>query len=374
MLTASQECADGNPPVNHPVFDEFLTGDPCALDSPVIEGFLGFQLDPFDGVPSGEEIYDPARGPTERGVFLSTFESLFQLAYGTRGAPMWEFFSEMGVGFSGVYARQVTADAANAYSPEVTAGLDELIDAAHDGKANLIGAMGQTEYRYLVETGLWHVVRAKNKATPGPDPTGVSTDDLLDAVVNPVKKALVLTVTAHLDPGVTVAGADRQPLLHVDPELKESEEFGELLAIPRPAPVPGETFRIGGLYVDPAATILLNGAVCDTCSFVLVPTPDGTALDVTLGPALTIGTHVMQVINPDGWVSNEMPIQCEEPEPIIVDPILPRSRSRRPPASAGRQAGGSGRAHRAQRRGLPARPGGFARGAATASAGIIPGG
>jgi hypothetical protein len=319
VLLASQQCADGNPPGDHPFLGPFLTGDPCALLSPVIEGFLGFQLDPFMGVPSGETIYDPARGPTERGVFLSTFESLFQLAYGVRGAAMWEFFSEMSVGFGGLYGRQVTADASNAFAPETFAALDEMIAAAHDGKANLIGSIGDREYRYLTDTGLWHMIRAPWKKTPGPEPTGETTEDLLQGVVDAVQFAHYLTVTVHLAPGVTIGGTDRQPLLDVDPDARAAEGFGDLLAIPRPAPAPGETFRVGGRYVDPAARVLVDGAVCETCSFVPVSTDHGPALDVTLGPAFPLGTHVLQVLNPDGWASNELPMVVEEPPPPAME-------------------------------------------------------
>jgi hypothetical protein len=305
VLIAGQECADGNPPGDHPILGIFIQGDPCALFSPAIEALLGFQLDPFGGVPSGEEIYDPARGPTERGVFLSTFESLFQLAYGMRGAAMWEYFSEMSVGFSGLLGRQITADATNAFSLETTAALAEMIAAVHAGKANLIGAISDREYRYLPGTGLWHTVRAPWKTTPGPAPSGKTTTELLQAVVDAAK---VLTVTVHLAPGVSIGGADRQPLLDVDPDERAAEEIGDLLAIPRPAPVPGETFRLGAHYVDPAASVLVNGAPCPTCSFVPVATANGPAIDLTLGPALPLGTHVLQVLNPSGWASNEMPL------------------------------------------------------------------
>jgi len=312
VLTASQACADGNPPGDHPFLGSFLTGDPCALNSPVIEGFLGFQLDPFAGVPSGEDIYDPARGPTERGVFLSTFESLFQLAYGVRGASMWEYFKEMSVGFGGLYGRQLTADASNAFAPETAAGLAEMIAAADAGKANLIGAIADREYRYLADTGLWHLVRAPWKTTPGPEATGETTDALLQSVVDSVAFAHYLTVTVHLAPGVTIGGADRQPLLDVDPDARAAEAIGDLLAIPRPAPSPGETFRLGARYVDPAATVLTDGAPCASCSFVPVATANGPAIDVTLGPALALGVHTLQVLNPDGWASNEMPMVVED--------------------------------------------------------------
>lgn len=311
VLRAGQDCADGNPPGDHPNLGNFLTGDPCALASPFIEAFLGFQLDPFQGVPSGEEIYDPAVGVTERGVFLSTFESLFQLAYGVRGAPMWEFFSEMGVGFAGVYGRQLTVDASDAQSPATQDALNPLVAAADEGRIALRASFMGGDRDYSYSEGRWHLTQLPDDK----ESNGFTTEKVLQQVVDWDQ---VLTFTAHLREGISIGGADRQPLLHVDPERKETEDFGELLAIPRPEPLPNQAFRIGGIYVDPAAKILVNGALCEDCSFTMGTTEFGTHLDVTLVDALPLGTHVMQVMNPDGWISNEMPLQVEFPPPPFV--------------------------------------------------------
>lgn len=307
VLRASQACAEGDPPGDHPILGGFLTGDPCALVSPVLENQFGFDLDPFDGVPSGEHIYDPAEGVTERGVFLSTFETLFQLAYGTRGAAMWEFFSEMSVGFAGLYGRQLTVDASDAQSPATAQFLAPLVAAADVGKIAIRATfLGSGIYSYSPKDGHWH----RTTRPPVDEQDGWTTTELLQEVLD---RDQPLTFTAHLVDGIHIGGADRQPLLHVDPDLKAAEQIGDLLAIPRPAPAPNQTFRIGGLYVDPSARILVNGAWCPDCSFVEGATANGTFLDVTLVDALPVGTHVLQVLNPDGWASNEMPIQVEAP-------------------------------------------------------------
>jgi DNA-binding beta-propeller fold protein YncE len=312
VLVASQDCADGNPPGDHPVLGAFLRGDPCALESPAIEALLGFTLDPFDGVPSGVEIYDPAVGITERGVFLAGFESIFHIAYGVRGESMWEFFQEMSVGFPGLYGRQLTVDESDALSLATDQALEPLLAAAEDGKLALRASfLGDWTYAYDPDEQRWHHVGLPDGNTHN----GWTTEQLLQQVMF-VKQSL--TFTAHLRSGVTIGGADRQPLLHVDPDRKVSEQIGDLLAIPRPAPEPNQTFRIGGLYVDPAAKILLNGSVCPDCSFVMGSTSNGTYLDVTIVDALPLGTHVLQVLNPDGWSSNEMPLQVEFPPPPFV--------------------------------------------------------
>jgi len=317
VLLAGELCAKGMPPGEHPILGAFLTGDPCALASPLLESFLGFDLDPFAGVPSGEDIYDPAVGVTERGAFLSTFESLFQLAYGVRGAAMWELFQEMSVGFAGLYGRQLTFGPGEAWAPGTAAALAEMTAAADAGKADLIASLGERDYRYEVASGGWQLVRAPWKDDPAPWPA-IPTTELLDLVANADPKwPLVGTVTVHLKRGVTIGGADRQPLLDVDPFERATEGVGDLLAIPRPSATGGSTFRLGALYVEPDAGILLNGAPCPapTCSFVPGETVWGSHIDVTLDLPLAEGVHVMQVLNPDGWASNEMPLVLAPPPP-----------------------------------------------------------
>ena len=318
VLVASEECAKGNPPGDHPILMGLLTGDPCALSSPAIEAFLGFQLDPFAGMPSGEDIYDPAVGFTERGAFLSSFETIFQLAYGVRGAPMWEFFQEMSVGFAGLLGRQLTASGADALLPETAATLTELVAAADVGKVTLVGDLiGSDEYRYQPADGRWHKTTLPGKS--GKPGAGFTSGELLARVASWNQ---TLTVTAHLKEGVTIGGDDRQPLLDVDPDQKAIEEIGTLLAIPRPAPEPAQSFRVGALYVEPGAKLLVNGAVCAACSVVPGSTSNGSYLDVTLVDALPLGTHVIQVLNPNGWASNEMPIQVELPKLAVSEETL----------------------------------------------------
>jgi hypothetical protein len=256
-------------------------------------------------------------GVTERGVFLSGFETIFQLAYGVRGAPMWELFQEMSVGFAGLYGRQLTTGGSDALLPETASDLAELVSAANAGKVTLIGDLiGPLEYKYRPADGLWYPAPLPGK----PNPAGLLTWQLLAMVSKWQGQAL--TVTAHLNPGVTIGGADRQPLLDVDPDEKAIEEIGTLLAIPRPAPEPGQSFRVGALYVDPAAQVLVDGAPCPACSIAPGSTENGSYLDVTLAAALPLGTHVIQVLNPDGWASNELPIQVEWPEVSVSDATL----------------------------------------------------
>ena len=72
----------------------------------------------------------------------------------------------------------------------------------------------------------------------------------------------------------------------------------------------------GTSYVEPDAQVLVDGVVCSTCTMTL-----GTAavtgaplVEIDLEP-LTAGMHVVQVLNPDSWASNELPVLVKIPEP-----------------------------------------------------------
>jgi len=120
----------------------------------------------------------------------------------------------------------------------------------------------------------------------------------------------VITVTADLPENISIGGADRQPLLDVDPDRRAKEKNGDAPTLPRPWENETSTFRLGAQYVDPNAKVLVNGDLCEDCSFTPVVAPDTgkTAIDLTLDPGLPRGVHVLQVQNPNGWASNEMPL------------------------------------------------------------------
>src|SRR5690606_1912761 len=88
VLRGAQDCANGIAPAAKSVTVFGITfevsGDPCTLQSPEIGSLFGFSFAdlPF---PSGEHIYDPEEGITERGAFMATFEGIFALVYGVRG-------------------------------------------------------------------------------------------------------------------------------------------------------------------------------------------------------------------------------------------------------------------------------------------------
>jgi YVTN family beta-propeller protein len=333
-MRLAQECADGNPPGGHPSVSvlgfpqpNLITGDPCALQSvlfgggggggaPPLPGLGNVILDPF-GVPSGEEIYrpgdptSPVSYMTERGQFMGSFEAIFHLAYGVRGAPMWQFLNEMSLGYPGLVGRQLTLSSDTLLDPSALALLDLMERYADEGRITLV-ARNREHGEWRFADGLWRLVGVEGETLDSPS--------LLEWLA---LKGAVYTVTAHLPGGVSIGGGDRQILLDIDPDLRAAEMAGDVLPVPLPQPLPqpGEVIRIGVQNVASDAVVIVDGDLCTACSWVagVAGTGDPVA-DVNLGPARTPGVHALQLLNPGGWMSNEMPILVVDPAAIPPPP------------------------------------------------------
>ena len=316
-LRQAQECADGVMPPDNPLLLGLVKGDPCNLTAPSLP-FLQLADVPF---PSGVHIFDPAEGFTERGTFLASFEQVFTLAYGVRGDRIWEFQVEMGVGFPGLAGRQVEISPAQADDAGVVAQIGQIEAAADDGKIVAIARTpGFQELRYDPPTGAWANAHALSGA-PG-DQLRLSSAKLRALAKS---ENVVWTITAELPPGITPGGADRQPLLDIDPDVKADEMLdadddgipdpgGRAPGIPRPLAGQPASFRVGALYLEPGAKLHVNGAVCDACTIVPAAGAKGEpAADITIPQGLPVGQNVIQVQNPNGWISNELPVFAPDP-------------------------------------------------------------
>jgi DNA-binding beta-propeller fold protein YncE len=235
---------------------------------------------------SSETIWNPAVGMTERGSFLATFPAGFQPVYNVPGTRIWDFITEMSVGLPGLTGRQLQIDASNAGATATVNALSQIQTAAAIGKITAVAtAATLEELRFVPTSGLW---------------TGASgstlTGDQLRAVASAAN--VVVTVTADL-PETVQAGGPRQPLLSPllpDPGPPE---------IPRPAAAATASFTLAQSYVDSAARVLVDGTLCSGCSFSL---PTSGQILLTISPVPAAGPHVVQVLNPNGLASNEMPI------------------------------------------------------------------
>jgi YVTN family beta-propeller protein len=120
-LTLAQACANGVTPAGQP-----LSGDPCQP--------LG--LNPV--FPTGETVWDPNVGMTERGSFMASFELAFNLVYGIRGDRVWDFITEMSVGLPGLTGRQISLDVNSAALPGTVAAMNAIEQAAAVGKITAV--------------------------------------------------------------------------------------------------------------------------------------------------------------------------------------------------------------------------------------------
>jgi hypothetical protein len=301
VLQGAQDCADGITPPDKTLFvggfEVNVSGDPCNLQAPVLSQVFGFSFAdlPF---PSGEHVYDPAEGLTERGSFVATFEGIFSLVYGVRGHRIWQYQMEIGTGLPGLTGRQVSIDPDDPHAPDTVAWMERIEGAAQEGRVTGV-ASGSVlgEFRYEPAAQAWSLKTGWTRS--GAEVRDIAA--LLDETI---------TVTADLPGNVTIGGPDRQPLLDVDPDVRVTEVTGDQPGLPRPFELEAATFRLGAEYVDPAASVLVDGVRCSNCSIApaVAPTTGRNAIDMTLDPGLSRGVHVVQVLNPSGWASNEMPI------------------------------------------------------------------
>lgn len=253
-----------------------------GFDAPSIRGLWDRHITFSNGFTSSygnlaAAGFDPAAGGmSELGSLSATFPNLFTLAYGVPVTNIWSLINEMSVGLPGATGRQIDTTPANRFDAGTTAELDQMIAMADEGRVTLDVTGLFVDYRYDPATDLW---------TPN---TGASidTDAMRDLSVNSGRTNVV---TARLPQGMSIGGADRQPLLW---------------SINRPNLTAGSpTMTVFAPYTDPAATILVDGVLCAGCSI----TPSGSTTDITLSPLPGNGLHVVQVHNPDSFASNEFP-------------------------------------------------------------------
>jgi len=234
-------------------------------------------------VPGFGSMNPSATGMTEFGSLAATFPGLFTPGYNVPVNDVWSFINEMSVGLPGLLGRQISLDASNETDAGVGARLTQVVDAAEEGRITAVGSVGNQDWVYDPASDTWLPERGAGKTTA----------QLRSFAAGLGEGELV--VTAHA-PGTLVAGgAARQPLL-------SSPGAPNLATLP--ANALATIANVSQAYVDPAASVLVDGVRCAACSIAL----SGGTVDVTLSPTpATNGVHVLQLHNPEGFASNEYP-------------------------------------------------------------------
>jgi hypothetical protein len=276
-----------------------ITGSRDALEAAVTGGPLPFGNLVLQAPPSPIP-WDPDEGYEEAVSFAASFAA-FSGIYNVGPVDIFQMIQEMSTGFSGAAGRQLTLTAATATSL---------------GTQSLLASLEAADARGVVD------LKGVGRALPSPDELGtpVAYDydaglgryvdgvggertraDLIQAAT---QGGLVLTLTAALGAGY---GVDPQPLLA--PASDAGGPIGNpnlpLLPADNPLLLRGTDVLSGAaIFVDgqPAAgnVVCVFGVYEPGCSTGVV----SIALDA---PPQARGIHTLQLQNPSGPLSNELP-------------------------------------------------------------------
>ena len=252
--------------------------------------------------------YDPADGMRELTVFGVAF-LLFSPVYAVTPAPIWQMVEEASTGHSGALARQVALNTRTT-APGAIAATDTLVTALEladaRGLVNLRAAGMRDAGSGLAPTTLSY--RADGTYKNEAQTVSLTHAQLL---AEAQAGAAVLTLTGAMRSGQQVPGTGvPQPLLGLgtgsgitgDPPLP-------VLAAGSGDPA---AFGVTGTDVRSDAQIFLDGAPVAAATLTCSAGINGSfcnngsvAIDFAATPAT--GLHLLQVLNPTGPVSNELP-------------------------------------------------------------------
>ncbi len=296
----------------------------AGFDSPTMRGmtdrFLQFSLGPTSagpilqfangGLPAlgispleAEIRWDPAKGFQEVTTFGVAF-AVFEPTYGMRPPDLFQMFEEASTGFSGALGRQVTLNTTTAGQSSIQSLLTSLQSADARGVVNLRGSglrSGVTlnfsydalNNRYLVGDGSVTLTQAQ----------------LLSEAQN---ATTLVTLTAQLRSGTS---ASPQPLLAT---LVPQGNPGTGLIDDPPLPNPSTAsnppaFTLRGVDVSTSAVVFVNGQLsggatvaCGAGSAGGFCNDGDVTIDLAASPGA--GLHLLQVQNPAGLLSNELPV------------------------------------------------------------------
>jgi hypothetical protein len=261
--------------------------------------------------------WDPVVGFEEDVVFAAAF-SIFDEIYGSGPADQFQMFEEASTGFSGALGRQVTLNNVT------TAGCDPN-DAC--GAVGICDTMAQL--CAIEEADARGVVNLRGEGTRNGNPQTFSYNtsgvyelgtgtfkrtraQLITEAQNIVNPHVRVTLTAHLRENVAT---NPQPLLSITSNA--NGPFGDnpnIPLLPSGNPMvlrPTDVMANASVFVDGQPATLASPISCSG-SFPCTA-PETLTIQLDLGAApLSVGLHLLQVQNPEGQLSNELPI-CNDP-------------------------------------------------------------
>jgi YVTN family beta-propeller protein len=242
----------------------------------------------------------PANGFQEVTTFGSAF-GIFEPTYGVRPLNLFQMFEEASTGLSGALGRQVTLNSATAGDPVTLLLLGMLQSADERGVVNLRG----TGLRNGVSVNLsWDAANTRYKVG-----TGSLTLTQAQLLSEAQSGTALVTLTAHLRSGATTSP---QPLL----STVGSTNTGVIGDPPLPNPTAvadPPAFSVQGVDVSTGAIVFVNGQPSGgailTCGAGSAGgfCNDGS-VSVNLASSPGAGLHLLQVQNPSGLLSNELPV------------------------------------------------------------------
>jgi YVTN family beta-propeller protein len=305
-----RSCADADggchaPPLGASTNSATLNG----FDAPTLRGLTDRTLQFSLGVTNAEEIlafatsgnepgfvWDPNLGFREQSTFGAAF-FVFETVYNVRPPDIFEMIEEASTGTSGATGRQLTLNSATANLPETLALMSALEAADVRGAVNL-RASGRRNNGSVVLTF--------NGANWVDGVTTLSSAALRAEAAN---GTTLVTLTAHLranvrttpQPLIATAGAPNTTTPVGDPPLPLFSASGSPPA-----------FNVAATSVSQTATVLVDGRPVSATLTCGAGAANGfcnngnVSIDLVNNPGA--GLHFLQVQNPRGLLSNELPI------------------------------------------------------------------
>ena len=276
-----------------------------AFDAPTLRGMTDRFIHFSNGFTSSEEIvraqtsWLPADGPSERMAFAATFPGLFTPGYNVGPDDLFQMFEEASTGHAGALGRQVTLSQTTTTGGAlaVTEARLDLLETADARDAVNLRGPGRRAGANVV---------ASYRAASDDYQVGTAALTRAQLLAEAQAGTTLLTLTAFL-PAHVGSPDHPQPLLAPSGTGSGPTGNPDLPVLPGDDPM---TLR--GVDVHDAARILVDGQpvagtiACSGGSFAPLCTSGLVVIDLATMPSN--GAHRLQVQNPKGPFSNELPI------------------------------------------------------------------